>query len=320
MSSHGLSAVEMAAGVGFYSSCSLGMLLFNKLAIVSFPVECTLVGVQMLFAVFCMLACFKTLHFGSVRDVLRWSLVAPFFTGMLLTSILALKHAPMSMVVVFRVLSALLALAIERFYPDPLRVDGWTLLSILAMLGGSAVYAWDMPTHNLISGLPWIFANMLFAVADRLLQRMMLAKEQRPVDISLSGVTMISNAWGFVILLFVAWLKNEFEEVPPALSALSGLQVFWIVGSCVVGTGISFAGVWVQRLISATSFLVLVNMNKFGIIFIEAFIMGTKTLTPLQIFGAVVAISAGIFYGQARKNLEDMERNAKGSLEAKTAQ
>merc|ERR1719284_1171349 len=80
---------------------------------------------------------------------------------------------------------------------------------------------------------------------------MMLAKEQRPVDISLSGVSMISNAWGFVILLFVAWLKNEFEEVPPALSALSGLQVFWIVGSCVVGTGISFAGVWVQRLISA---------------------------------------------------------------------
>ena len=76
---------------------------------------------------------------------------------------------------------------------------------------------------------------MLFAVADRLLQRMMLAKEQRPVDISLSGVTMISNAWGFVILLFVAWLKNEFEEVPPALSALSGLQIFWIVGSCVVG-------------------------------------------------------------------------------------
>ena len=75
----------------------------------------------------------------------------------------------------------------------------------------------------LISGRLWIFANVLFAVADRLPQRMILAKEQRPVHISLTGVTMISNAWEFVILLFAAWLKDEFEEVPPALFALTGL-------------------------------------------------------------------------------------------------
>lgn len=306
MAGHGLSVGEMFTGIAFYSTCSLGMLLFNKMAIVSFPLECTLVGLQMLFAVICMLVCYPTLHFGSLRDVLRWSIVAPFFTGMLLTSILALKHAPMSMVVVFRVLSALLALAIERFYPDPLRVDWWTMLSILFMLVGSALYAWDMPTHNLITGLPWIFANMLFAVADRLLQRMMLAKEQRPVDISLTGVTLISNFWGFVILIFFAWLKNEFAEIS-MVSSLSGLQIFFIVGSCIVGTGISFSGIWVQRLISATSFLVLVNMNKFGIIFIEAFIMGTKSLTSLQMFGACVAITAGILYGQARKSLEQSE-------------
>merc|ERR1719284_2157564 len=92
-----------------------------------------------------------------------------------------------------------------------------------------------MPTHNLIAGLPWIFANMLFAVADRLLQRMMLAKEQRPVDISLTGVTLISNFWGFVILIFFAWLKNEFAEIS-MVSSLSGLQIFFIVGSCIVGS------------------------------------------------------------------------------------
>ena len=31
----------------------------------------------------------------------------------------------------------------------------------------------------------------------------------------------------FLILLFVAWFKNEFEEGP----ALTGLQIFWMVGS-----------------------------------------------------------------------------------------
>ena len=48
---------------------------------------------------------------------------------------------------------------------------------------------------------------------------------------------MISNARRFVILLFVAWLKDEFEAVLPAISALTGLQV--------------------------SNFFVLVNINKF---------------------------------------------------------
>ena len=74
-----------------------------------------------------------------------------------------------------------------------------------------------------------------------------------------------------------------------------------------MGTSTSFAGVWVQRPISATSFFVFVNMNKFGII--EAFIMGTKTL------GATVAISAGVSDGHSRKNLDETERNAKAVLE-----
>ena len=64
------------------------------------------------------------LHSGSIRDVDRWSLVAPCLTDTLMTFILALRRAPMSMVNVFRVLSALVALAIERFYSDMLRVDG----------------------------------------------------------------------------------------------------------------------------------------------------------------------------------------------------
>lgn len=58
-----------------------------------------------------------------------------------------------------------------------------------------------------------------------------------------------------------------------------------------VRTGPSFAGVRVQRLISAANFLVLVSINKSGVI--EVFIMGTKSLTSLQIFGVPVVTSAG---------------------------
>jgi len=92
-----------------------------------------------------------------------------------------------------------------------------------------------------------------------------------------------------------------------ALSAVTGLRVFWSVGSCVVVTGIPFTDVQVQRLLSVTGLLVLVNMNTSGIIFITASIMGAKTFMPLQAFGAAMAISAGILYGQTKKILEETE-------------
>mmetsp|Transcript_3014 Transcript_3014/g.8712 ORF Transcript_3014/g.8712 Transcript_3014/m.8712 type:complete len:316 (-) Transcript_3014:130-1077(-) len=299
--------IETVLSACLYSTCAIGSLVFNKLAVYAFPAECTLLSIQMMFSVVCMLACFHSLHFGSFRDVVRWSLVAPFFTGTLLTSILALKHAPVSMLVVFRVLSALLALGVERFYPNPLTVNFCTVFSIIAMVVGSALYAGG--SLHTWAGLPWVLANMVFAVADRLLQRIMLSSEQRPVDISLTGVTLISNAWGFLILLAVAWFSNEFAEIPPAVAALQGPQMWWILCSCVVGTSLSFTAVNVQAHISATSFLVLVNVNKFGIIFCEGFI-GARRLTFIQMLGAVIALSAGMVYGQARNALYDQSVRA----------
>ena len=31
-------------------------------------------------------------------------------------------------------------------------------------LGGNAIYAWDLPSHDLLCRLPWVFVNMFFAV------------------------------------------------------------------------------------------------------------------------------------------------------------
>jgi len=86
---------EATIAVGGWMVCSVGMMLFNKFAIKAFPVECTLVALQMGVTVLAMvLFCFRSIKIGSLYDVLRWTMVVPFFTGMLLSSILALKFAP----------------------------------------------------------------------------------------------------------------------------------------------------------------------------------------------------------------------------------
>merc|ERR1719440_1216818 len=181
----------------------------------------------------------------------------------------------MTLVVVFRVLSPLFSLMIERLYPNPLRISSAMVVSIVIMFVGAACYVAQMPRSN-IAGIGWVFLNIFFAVGDRLLQRLMLAKDQQPVDISKTGVTLLNNLEGLVPLLVVAALKNEFREIPAAFAGLTGTGIFWVCASCVVGVAISYCGIWAQSLISATSFLVLVNTNKFVIIFIEAYAMKTK--------------------------------------------
>lgn len=307
MVNKGSDSAQLILGVGSWFCCSIGMMLFNKLAVKKFPVECTLVAMQMLVTVvFLVVFCFKAIRIGSWRDALRWSMVVPFFTGMLLSSILALKYAPMTLVVVFRVLSPLLSLGIERFYPDPLRFSYGMVASILVMFLGAILYVFGLKKHGQgLNGIQWVFLNIFFAVGDRLLQRLMLAKDQHPVDISKTGVTLLNNLEGLVPLVIVMAIKDEWVDIPGAFQQLDNAGILWVVLSCVVGIGISYTGVWAQSLISATSFLVLVNVNKFVIIFIEAFCLGTKKLYPIQIIGACITILGGVAYGQARSAIEN---------------
>jgi len=311
-----LNVGETGVAVGSWMVCSIGMMLFNKFAIKAFPVECTLVAMQMLASVLAMVVfCFRSIKIGSAWDVLRWSMVAPFFTGMLLSSILALKFAPMSLVVVFRCLSPMFSLLIERMYPDPLRINMPMLASIFAMVFGAGLYASAMHKSSL-GGIGWVFLNIFFAVGDRLLQRLMLAKDQNPVDISKTGITLLNNLEGMVPLLVVMAIKHEFSEIPEALLNLSVMGYVWVVLSCAVGIGISYTGIWAQSLISATSFLVLVNANKFVIIFIEAFCLKTKSLAAIQVVGACVSILGGVMYGKAREAIEaEGKAKAKGETE-----
>jgi len=311
-------AETFAAGTSF-CFCSVGMLLFNKFAIVAFPYECTLVAGQMLFAAAALLIfSWSSLHIGSLHDLLRWSMVAPFFSGMLLTSILALKNAPMSLVVTLRCLSPLGALLLERFYPNPLAITWETILAVLVMFGGAAMYVSQVADASHMAGIGWVFLNSAIAIIERCLQRYMLSKDQNPVDISKTGVTLINNLFGAVPLAIAAYVTGELSHVHTAIGHLSQLDMFYLIMSCIIGLGISYTGVWAQSLISATSFLVMVNANKFVIIGFEAFVMHSKALNFTQVCGACITILGACLYGQARRHVETIAKNLEEAQETET--
>lgn len=303
--------MQIVAASTSYCFASVGMLLFNKFAVQDFPLECCLVWMQLFFAATCLsVFAFPYIHVGSVKDLLRWCMVVPFYCGMLLTSILALKTAPMSLVIVLRNSSPLCTLLIERFYPEPLRISGYMLGSIFLMIVGAMMYVSELPSKSW-QGIGWVFLNSIIAVVDRLLQRLLLSKDQCPVDISKTGVTLINNLVGMLPVGLAAYAKGEIAKLPSVYATLNQWDKFYIAMSCVIGLTISYTSIWAQSLISATSFLVMINANKFVIIGIEACGLHSKALTWFQIWGASLTVLGGILYGKVRQWIEqEAERQA----------
>merc|ERR1719277_1278937 len=98
--------------------------------------------------------------------------------------------------------------------------------------------------------------------------------------------------------------NHEIGQIPTAMTILNAYDKIVIVLTCLVGVGIAYSGVWLQSLISATSFLVLATGNKFAIILIE-FFLSSRSVLMSQVVGATIVIVCGVFYGRAREQAEE---------------
>jgi len=318
--SRGQEYANMMMSTASFTICSMGMMVFNKLAIRSCPLPCSLVALQMGFTALVMLTVFwKTLHIGSVKDALKWCRVVPFFVGMLLTSMFALKNAPMSLVITFRALTPLFTLGVEGMLPSPPRPGHKTMFSLIVMVAGASLYARDLGKPGEASAswraVGWILLNTGLACTERVLQRLMLSKDQAPVDVSKTAASLLNNLFGMIPIIAVAFATHETTLVPATVAHMTRLDGLWVFLSCLVGVGISFTAIWTQSLISATSMLVLTNANKFVVIIIELFLMAeAHPITRIQTLGAVTAIVATFLYAKSR---EIEEKMAKDLLAAK---
>ena len=115
-------------------ACSAGMMIINKLVLKALPLPMTVVMIQMSSTVLILCATSTTLHFGSVKDLMRWATTIPLlFTFMLASSMLALDLASMGAIVVFRNIAPLITLAMERAMQEQVELDVWTILSMGTM-------------------------------------------------------------------------------------------------------------------------------------------------------------------------------------------
>jgi drug/metabolite transporter (DMT)-like permease len=318
--------IQVLAATGSFTACSMGMMVFNKLAIRAFPQACSLVALQMGFTAFIMgTVFFRSLHIGSVMDGVKWCRVVPFFVGMLLTSMFALKDAPMSLVITFRALTPMFTLLVERFTPKPPNVGIRTFASLCVMVAGASLYARDLgkPGESSASwrAVAWILLNTGLACTERIMQSVMLTPGQAPVDVSKTAASFLNNFFGMIPIIAIAFATHEHTKLPETFEHMNHWGMLWVMLSCLVGVGISFAAIWTQSLVSATSMLVLTNANKFVVILLELFCMPeAHSITHGQTLGAFTAIVATVLYARSRDFEEKAAKETVKKLAEKSAE
>merc|ERR1711920_936143 len=89
---------------------------------------------------------------------------------------------------------------------------------------------------------------------------------------------------------------------PKIIGGMSFYSWGLVALSCLNGVAISYAGLRVQQLVTATTFMVLTNVNKF-IVVLFGVIALREALSPISAIGVILAIGGGLMYARARQQL-----------------
>ena len=245
-----------------WSFASIGLTLLNKSVVSQTHAPLVAVLIQMLVTMFIAL-CMRDLKFGD--GWVRWTLTVPvLFAFMMGTSMFAMKYVTLGTFVVVRNMGPLVTLGVETALhrPDNLRCDWQTTSSLCAIVVGVFLYEVSDLKFSLV-GIGFLLANLLFACTERLLQRYFLAV--RAVDVSKPALMVLNNGVGALLIVLVLLIESnykapreeEFHRMRVALTRHPLNAGSALAASCLVGCAISYAGLWLQRLVTATSFMVL---------------------------------------------------------------
>lgn len=287
----------MLAGCS-WAACSLGMTILNKLVVSKTRAPIVAVIVQMLATALTACASRK-LHFGA--GWVTWALaVPPLFFLMMVTSMIALKYVTVGTFTVVRNLGPIVTLLMETTFhaPENLQCDLRTAACVGMIAVGVLLYEMR-EVHFSAIGLCFLFANLFLACAERMAQRHLLAVQT--VDVSKPALMVLNNGIGAIFGLAAVALfsPDEWRHMTFALRHKEGSSLA-LAASCVLGCAISYCGLWLQGLVTATSFMVLGSGVKL-IVIAWGILVFADAAGPLSVLGATLAILGGYAYARGSK-------------------
>jgi hypothetical protein len=282
-----------------WSSTSIGMHVLNKALVDYLHAPAVISAVQMGITV--GVVGFKScgeLRSAPLKQLMQWMIVPAFFAGMLITAFYAYEKISLTLMTLVRNLTPLMMLPMESLLMAPEKrptVSFPVIAGILIMLVGALVYSGgNMSTISLL-GVGFAVMNMVVAVSDRLIQRRLLTTECK--DLSTGMCTLLNNLFGMVPTLILATATGQLQGTAQNAAWMDPKVLLLLLFSGLVGTGISVLGIECQRAISATSFSVMQNASKVGVVSAGIIVFADPIGSPISLLGLSMSLSGSFLYG-----------------------
>jgi hypothetical protein len=286
---------------------SVGMMLGNKVAVSYLSLPCTLVIIQVVGTLVLLLFFKKHVQPMKFEIAVEWLPVAFLFTLMIFTSMKTFIYVSVSTVIIFRNIGAIFTTIVEYFVRGVV-VNFQVILSELLIVVGAVMYGWGSVNFSWI-GFAWIMVNVGGQVAYGVLIRSYM---DRPgfKEMSKYTMSMYNNFLALPMLLVVLFLQGEQLTLVAKLEAVDANGWACIAVTCALGFMISTTGFGLQKLVSATSFLVINNLAKFLNIGLGMMFLSDKIVGLLDGGGCLLALAAGFRYSQCMMQLNDAKKES----------
>eukprot|EP01062_Namystynia_karyoxenos_P071096 TRINITY_DN66503_c0_g1_i1.p1 TRINITY_DN66503_c0_g1~~TRINITY_DN66503_c0_g1_i1.p1 ORF type:complete len:423 (+),score=138.79 TRINITY_DN66503_c0_g1_i1:184-1269(+) len=301
---------EAAASVASYSSCSIGMVILNKLVVdrSGFNYPSAIVFFQALSALVLVTGLHRVglIEFPQLERtiVVRWIPLTALFIGMLATSLLGLRTMSVSVNLLIKNLALILIAAGDWFLFDHY-VDRWVVLSFVLMILGSALGArtdpWVTP-----EGLVWSFANVACTTGYQLYMKGMMNDLRK--RLGQWGPVFYNNLLALPPMIIPTLLSASGDRGWIAGMASMGVvpRVYLGIMMC-VGAVMTMASFWCMRMTSPTTYSVVGSLNKVPLALIGMYVFD-QFPTSVGAMGIVSALCGGMLYTAASARGKARER------------
>merc|ERR1719263_597479 len=112
---------------------------------------------------------------------------------------------------------------------------------------------------------------------------------------------LLNNGLGVIPTMILAFSMGELADVDVKVWFMSSTTVLLLL-SGIIGTGLCYFALAVQKEIDATSFMVLQNTVRMAVVVVGIIVFADPLGWPWQVMGLAVSFSGAIWYGKAQND------------------
>jgi len=286
--------MSYVSAVAQFAVASVAMMVGNKQAVTALPLPCTVVIIQCVGTLLLLGFCRQHLKPIEAGTAKHWLPIAVLFALMIFTSMKTFVYVGVSTVIIMRNVGAIVTTVVE-YYVRGVTVNRRIVASEVAIVVGAVMYGWGAVDFNW-TGLFWLLVNVGGQVAYGVTVKKLTDIHAEIRDMSKYTMSLYNNTLALPLIAVVLVLQKEHEVISDKVAAVTAGGWAVIAVTCFFGFLISTSGFGLQKLVSATTFLVINNLTKFFNILLGVLFMNDKLVGFSDAAGCVVALGAGFWY------------------------